>query len=912
MATDKNNDKGNDPAARTLSAPAKNAPRNAPPNDATPAAGSGDSEKEAKTRGKTKDPAGDATSKNAPNGGPRDARPGGRGIPDDDPDGDRKTGGGETEDAETPGLLGRLGRSLLGKAQGVFKALPKKRLIAAGLAAVLVGAGAAAVYETFVAGPREKLEFETILTRLSPLVRAEENSTGDPPKGFPGPADEDDPEETILLKEGAEAFFKEDYGKASESFRELNDLLPEESFRILPLMGAANLRNMNFSLALECFEEAKVAKRPEDFPPDPIADTATDLGMALALFNMGDLENALPPARAAHNARIKLLGHGNPQTLSAANILAGILIGVGDGLTAEAILEPGLRAAMDKGLTTKDPVLVASLNILALSHELRGFGEPEGPDDEGDVPGPTAAGSPGPGNPGKATDPGEAELSSLLSSSPDREWEYSGRRATGKAGSAGLQDTGPAVAGSGSGRTSGGMSGGTGTADATEATGADASGASSAGGTPSPEPDPAVARAERYRELLGFYNELAGAFPRSPVLAPLLRETIATLAKDAVPGAEPCADPGDVPERNELWTLCVSLADSLIVLGSFEEGFKVTQELIDWEDSGERPGAHLVFRNAAFQNHERGSVSGAEEFLELALATLGEKEELEPSDVAFIILRTVTLADLILSQGKNPLEAEMELTSTVTFLESKIGKNKLESYPESPMLFWYLARVLRDEGRIRDSRNAFNRARKAALAASRERPENKSETDRLVELVESDRKSKKGHHPNFPLSPRIFFQAEKLYQGKYPRLPSPQVMRLERAALQALGRGGDFLERVDWAIAFSEKESPPGSNDHLRYRALKLKHLESLKDYPAFQRELDETLASAVFADPASGAVFASRARSYEARVKLAAGDREGAAASYRNALALLEGHDAPREKEAIAGALRDLGPTPG
>jgi tetratricopeptide (TPR) repeat protein len=222
-----------------------------------------------------------------------------------------------------------------------------------------------------------------------------------------------------------------------------------------------------------------------------------------------------------------------------------------------------------------------------------------------------------------------------------------------------------------------------------------------------------------------------------------------------------------------------------------------------------------------------------------------------------------------------------------------MGKEALDSHPESPMLFWYLARVLREEGRDGDSAAYFERAARAADAALASHPESAGDLLRLKEMASDDQNSPKGLRPSFPLSPRIFFQAEKLYAGKHPRLPSPQAIRLE------LGRPGEFKERIDWAIDLSKKERP-GTGEHLRYWSLKLKYLEEMERREKLYEELERMQKDAEFEDPGALALFQSSAKRYEARVRLSEGDREGSLAAYDSALGLLANTEAPAQKDAI------------
>ena len=130
----------------------------------------------------------------------------------------------------------------------------------------------------------------------------------------PGPA------ENLAL--AAKSFFAGSYDDARRRLAELESLLPAEK-RLWPLLGAANLRGGNFSLARDYFQRARAAGFDNE---ETLA--LTHAGLALALFSLMDIEGSMEPARRAYDARMRLLGPDSAETLSAANILSGVLIGL--------------------------------------------------------------------------------------------------------------------------------------------------------------------------------------------------------------------------------------------------------------------------------------------------------------------------------------------------------------------------------------------------------------------------------------------------------------------------------------------------------------------------------------------------------------------------------------------------------
>ncbi|MDR3153749.1 MAG: hypothetical protein LBW85_05620, partial [Deltaproteobacteria bacterium] len=184
-------------------------------------------------------------------------------------------------------------------------------------------------YQQFYARPKaaKAQEFGTLMSRLLFHVRAEENAAPSPPGSLTA-AFGSDPEETRLLKEGAAAFARGDYPAARESFAGLAALKP--SREATALLAAANLRESNFSLAREHY--LQIVSPP--FNDQDLAESVS-LGLALALFNLVEYDEALRHAEAPYRSRLDRLGPGNPETVSAGNILAGILIGLSRGPEAE-------------------------------------------------------------------------------------------------------------------------------------------------------------------------------------------------------------------------------------------------------------------------------------------------------------------------------------------------------------------------------------------------------------------------------------------------------------------------------------------------------------------------------------------------------------------------------------------------
>jgi hypothetical protein len=156
----------------------------------------------------------------------------------------------------------------------------------------------------------------------------------------------------------------------------------------------------------------------------------------------------------------------------------------------------------------------------------------------------------------------------------------------------------------------------------------------------------------------------------------------------------------------------------------------------------------------------------------------------------------------------------------------------------------------------------------------------------------------------FPASPQIFFAKEASLAGKAERIPPPQAMRLELEGLKLLERTKDFEARIEKAIVASKVEGE-GSINHLRYRSLKLKYLEEIQAFDRLLGELQDMITNTHIEDPKNRAYFQSSARSYEARVRLRMGDKEGAKKALENALALIA--DIPESQERKEEIQREL-----
>jgi tetratricopeptide (TPR) repeat protein len=627
-------------------------------------------------------------------------------------------------------------------------------------------------------------------------------------------------EDSKNLKQALSAFFRGDYEPARRGLATLEARHPSER-RLLPLLGATHLREGNFSMARDYYG-ASLA------PPlaGPGLKAASEVGLALALFNLMDLEGALPPARSAYQARLSQRGEGDPQTMSAANVLAAVLVGLGRNPEGEAILEGSLRASLSAGLDPESPLIVDSLNLLSLSYKL-------GQSDK--------------------------DVFALLGGEP-----------AGPAAQAG-------------GRAPGG-----------DPAGAPGGGGGRPKGPRLPDFD--------FPAALSLYNDLSQASPKSALRPALLLSMIAALGQAELP----CQDPGEAAFRESLWHLCVDLAGSLLDAYLPPPDPGLGERLLAWREIDQEPRAFLAYDLAALAQALSDDPSKAEPPLRKALGALARKERLSPAEASFLALRSVTLAELLLSQGRPPIEAEIELTGSVTAIERALPKGDRDRSLELPFLYWFLARTQRDLGRPGDSRRNFQKAEKAVQGLAKAYPGNAPELARLGSLLKGDlahRARKKGDQPpGFPNSPRIFYPAY-LEQGAraQQRVQPPGAMRVELEALRFLGRPQDFGPLIQRALA----ATPEGSPNRLPYESLNLKYLEAIGDHDSLLAGLRALYDQPKGEDEGQRSLFRASVKSYEGRIRKARGDAPGALAAFREALGILSA--LPGSEDRVAELQKEM-----
>ncbi|MDR2405115.1 MAG: hypothetical protein LBE27_01950, partial [Deltaproteobacteria bacterium] len=681
------------------------------------------------------------------------------------------------------------------------------------------------LYYQLVMEPRARgeKEWNNLLDAALPFVRAEDNSYPDPPDSIL--KSDYRAHDATLLRDSLQSFFKENYELARKGLTELEGKYPNEK-RLYPMLGATHMRDGNFSLARDYFLKSQAS--PFE---DKELNTLTDMGLALSYFYLMELKPALAPARKAYQTRLLGKGLGSTETQSSANVLAAILIGLGETAEAEGILEDHIRGGIKEGESLDSVLMIDALNLLSFSYSLSDSGKDimalmnqEEPQKGALEPAPSLL-----------TPPKEEEtLEASANSDP---------KAT---------ETPPPARGEGSNL----------------------------------EPSGKAAKDAAYNfpAALSIYNDLTKLKPQSPLRSELLLNMIDALA----PAGKLCEDPGDVPLRGSLWQLCVDLADSLMDANYSPETLTFAENLLSWKEMGYERRAYLIYEIASLEKAEAKDYQGAVDMLRKAMELLSKQETPSESERTFLALRGITLADLMAQIPLTPLEREIELTAAVSAIERTLPKKDREGSLELPFLYWYLARHLRDQGRTRDARNYFQKAERSVDQLLKLHKDKNQELTRLLSMIKDDRNHRKGQNPppRFPNSPRIFYPAY-LEASKTPkdRISSPATMRVELEALKFLGKTQDFAPMIQKAMEMTPPESP----ERLRYESLNLKYLEEVGDSQRLFAELNNLYNNPQGTDADAKAVFQSSVMAYEGRVRSRSGDLEGARAAYEKALALLE-----------------------
>lgn len=174
--------------------------------------------------------------------------------------------------------------------------------------------------------------------------------------------------QTQLEKEliaGAEAYLSADYPAAENHFKAALTDFPDDPY-LWSLTAASALKAGHIAQAEDYYLKALVAKSKAGLTG--LGLSADQLGLALSLFRLGRPAEALPLAERSWQSRKAALGLASPETLSAANRLAAILVALGRDEQAEELLKEAYLGAAGQP-ETNESGLAETLLLLTLLME---------------------------------------------------------------------------------------------------------------------------------------------------------------------------------------------------------------------------------------------------------------------------------------------------------------------------------------------------------------------------------------------------------------------------------------------------------------------------------------------------------------------------------------------------------------
>lgn len=242
------------------------------------------------------------------------------------------------------------------------------------------------------------------------------------------------------------------------------------------------------------------------------------------------------------------------------------------------------------------------------------------------------------------------------------------------------------------------------------------------------------------------------------------------------------------------------------------------------------------------------------------------------------------LADNLLKQKRDPLEAEIELRSAL----GRLDKRRVDTYPQTGQVYLRLARLLWAMGRTKDSAVYFHRARTSAESL-RQKGLN-DEADKAL-VMETTRLAEKGAQDLAAKRKAPSLISEEKPSGA---IPTPDLLRAELAALSALNRLNEFQARLTPVLTEADRLFGTSSPEYMRYFSLKLKSLEEEGRVDDLTRELLAQSKNPPGRNEAEKALNRGSALGYAARVNETAGRLDEAADLYQKALTALEGRTEP------------------
>jgi tetratricopeptide (TPR) repeat protein len=617
-----------------------------------------------------------------------------------------------------------------------------------------------------------------------------------------------------ILAQAVEDFNQGSFGAALDGFgRAGGDLPPDPN--LISLQAATHLRLLNYGQAKEFYLRALDMRGPGE-----LAAAADRLGLALCLFHEPDPDGSLREASLAWNLRKERLGPAHPETLAALNVMATSLLALSRTAVAGDILLEAVNRALDEGRKLDDPSLVDSLSIMALAFEAQGrldeltalFGSR------------LEAAAPDPSAPSASADPPDPSAPSAPAAA-----EGGPRAGAGPAAPAPSAPADPSAA----------------SAQAAPAAPAGPSGPSATAAPSAPaapddlwmEPAPPAKIPLDLGAARQALAELAAQRPESAVLPVLALGIVDELVPRSGP---PCSGPIPPDRYRELMALCEILALGYAREGSPAETVRILAGLSAQpppaaDEAEIRPTRMRIEETLAALQTLAGDRPGAEASLRRELAMVDYRGPEAIDQIAKISLR---LADNLLAQGRQPIEAELELMAGLTRMEGLARRAEIDKRPWAALLHLRLGLLLRTMSRASDSRDFLRRAERAVAAGRAAHPEASSWYDGLGNLIGQASRAGASVAAKIDLTPLYALEPPATRPAREPA--DPQIMRLELSALKLLGRTADFRPMIESAMAWAASTSGRGGQLHRRYQSLFLKYLEESGDVESLLAALDD------------------------------------------------------------------------
>ena len=612
------------------------------------------------------------------------------------------------------------------------------------------------------------------------------------------------------IVKGAEAFFKDDFQTADTFFALAEDAYPELS-DLTSFRAAINLREGNIARARDKYLSALTAKTQAG--ADPVSLAADQMGLALALFMLHQIEEALPLAEKAYQARLKTLGSDDADTLSAANRLATILVALQKVDEADKILrsawQAGLRGENSAAALEETKLLLSVIyNQRGQMDELEHF---------------------------LAQAPPPAPAKPAPSSEPEK---------TAQVGSAPPAAPPPPE-------------------------------------TPEIRPETVAAWENAATALAGYNDRLAADLWLKIIQTRETMEGLGRYSRELRPAVIALTRAYAASGQNDLATEEIRLLHGEATAGEAYELDRLAVEILKSE--GRLGEVESLWQEAAEEVDARIS------------AQVRNRKAPDPDDAARSLDLHLKLADLFLTQGRVPQEAEIELKAAL----GRLSRNYADNYPETTRVYLRLARILWSMGHNRESAEFYRRAEGIAqdLLKKETRPETKAALTETARLAKDEGALLAAKKPAPDFEPQA---AAAVAPGQ---LPPPDLLRQELTALAALERVDEFPAILDPVLAEAARRFSPSSQNYMRYYSLKLKSLEEAGQVDELTSELTAQAADPPGRNEAEKALNRGSALIYAARVNEKAGREEKATALYRQALDALSG----REEEVISSRRRGV-----